>query len=171
MAEEEGEFGSVGGAIDVPRTEALADLHEQRVPRVVGDVGRQPRPRARDAVLLEERVGDVLVAHRRAHVEGRCEQQRRLQRVPMAREDALVDVRHRHDEAHVVLGDEGSERRHVARIVDPGHERHVIGVVERGCEAVAVGCDRRRPRAAERGDDVDALTGAGEENCGHGRRG
>ena len=85
--------------------------------------------------------------------------------------DALVEVGQRHDEPDVVLGDERRERRHVAGIVDPRDERHVIGVVERGRERVEVGGDRGGAGPAERGHDVDALAGAGEENRGHGGRG
>ena len=121
-------------------------------------------------MLLEEDVRDVLVGHRRAHLVRRREQQRRRERLAVARDDALVDVGHRHDEPDVVLGDERRERRHVAGIVDPRDERHVIGVVERRREAVEVGGDRRRAGPAERGHDVDALPGAGEENGGHERR-
>ena len=91
--------------------------------------------------------------------------------VAATREDALVDVGDGHDELDVVLGDERRERREVAGIVDPRHERHVVGVVERGRQPIEVGCDRRRAGPAERGHDVDALAGAGEENRCHGRRG
>ena len=70
-----------------------------------------------------------------------------------------------------MLGDERRERRHVAGVVDARHERHVVGVVERGRQAVEIGGDRRRAGPPERGDDVDPLAGAGEENSGHGGRG
>ena len=122
-------------------------------------------------MLLEEDVGDVLVRHRGAHLVGRREQERGLELRAAARDDALIDVGDGHDELDVVLGDERGERREVARVVDPGDERHVIRVVERGSQAVEVGCDRRRPGPLERGHDVDALPGAGEENRCHGGRG
>ena len=124
------------------------------------------------AVLLEEEVRDVLVAHRRGRppATGRARAPARaLSRD--AREDLLVEVGERHDEPHVVLGDERRERRDVAA----GRRRAArapcsIGVVERRRESVGVGRDRGRAGTAERGDDVDALAGAGEEHGGHGGR-
>ena len=44
-------------------------------------------------------------------------------------------------------------------------------MVERGRERARVGGDRVRAGAPERRDDVHALPRAGEEHCGHGRRG
>ena len=72
---------------------------------------------------------------------------------------------------HVVLLDELRERRDVGRILDPRHEREVVRVPERGSERVEVGGDRRRARATEGRDDVDALPGAGEEDGCHGAQG
>jgi hypothetical protein len=46
-----------------------------------------------------------------------------------------------------------------------------VSVIESGCEVVGVGRDGRGAGARERADDVDALTGAGEENRGHRVRG
>ena len=117
--EEELELGRVGRAVDVPRAEALADLDEQGIARIVRHLARQPRPRALDAVLLEEHVRDVLVGHRRAHLVGRREQQGGLEQVAPAGEDALVDVGDGHDELDVVLGHERSERGEVAGIGRP----------------------------------------------------
>ena len=79
VREEEGELGRVGGAVDVSRAEAFAHLHEQGKARVGRHVVRQPRARAREPVLLEEHVRDVLVAHRRAHLERRREQESGLE--------------------------------------------------------------------------------------------
>src|SRR4051812_389360 len=45
-----------------------------------------------------------------------------------------------------------------------------VRVVERGRKLVDVGRHRARSRALERGDDVDALSGAREEDASHGRR-
>jgi hypothetical protein len=68
-----------------------------------------------------------------------------------------------------VLLDERGERPDVARIVDARDERVAVGVVERRRERVEVGRDRRRARLAERGDDVDPLPRAGEEDGGQSR--
>ena len=61
------------------------------------------------------------------------------------------------------------ERGEVAGIVDARNDRALVRVVERGRERVGVDRDRVRAGAAKRGDDVDALPGAGEEDGGHGR--
>ena len=63
-----------------------------------------------------------------------------------------------------------AQRRDVVGVVDPRHERVGVGVVERRRQLVDVGRDRARSRALERGDDVDALSGAREEDAAHGRR-
>ena len=47
------------------------------------------------------------------------------------------------------------------------YERMVIGVVQRGRELIDVGRHGRRAGLAERGDDVDALTGAREQDGRH----
>ena len=47
----------------------------------------------------------------------------------------------------------------------------MIGVVERRRQPIEIGRDGGRAGPTERLDDVDALTGAGEENRGHGWRG
>jgi hypothetical protein len=61
--------------------------------------------------------------------------------------------------------------RQDSRVVDQRHDRALVRVVERRRERVGV--DRHRVGAgpAERGDDVDALPRAGEEDGGHERRG
>ena len=81
----------------------------------------------------------------------------------------LVEVGERHDEPHVVQVDELGERRDVGGVVDPRHERVHVGVVERRRERVRVDGDGSAAGAAERGDDVDALPGAREQDCRHGR--
>ncbi len=118
-------------------------------------------------MLHEEAVGEVLVAHRAAHRGARREDERRRELVTCGRDDLLVEIGERNDKAHVVLGDERGERGHVAGIVDPRDERGVVGVIERGRERVEVGGDRRRPGAAERAHDVDALPCAGKEDGCH----
>ena len=95
----------------------------------------------------------------------------RAERVARAREQLVVEVGQRHDQAHVVREHEVADRGEVAGVVDARHERVAVGVVERRRERVDVGRDRRRAGAPEGGDDVDALAGAGEEDGGHGRRG
>ena len=120
-------------------------------------------------MALEEEVRLVLVAHRPADLGRRDEHERRRERVARLREEHLVEVGERDDQADVVLGDECRERGDVAGAVDARDERVVVGVVERGRERVGVGRDRRRAGAAEGRDDVHALPGAGEEDGGHGR--
>ncbi len=161
------ELLAVVRAVDVPGAEALAHLDEERVARVAGDLVGEPRARARDPVRLEEGVRQVLVAHRPAHLGCRGEDERGRQLLPARRDDLLVEVGERHDEPHVVLGDEPRQRRNVRRIVDPWHEGSVMSVVERRCERVEVGGDGGRARSPEGADDVDALAGAGEENRRH----
>ena len=58
----------------------------------------------------------------------------------------------------------------VPRIRDRRYERPPIGVVERRRELADVDRKRGGAGAGERSDDVDALPGAGEEDCGHGER-
>ena len=82
-------------------------------------------------------------------------------------EHEVVEVGQRDDQPHVVQLDEVAERADVAEVVDARHERAVVGVVERRRELVDVGRDRRRAGLAERGDDVDALPGAREEDGRH----
>jgi hypothetical protein len=77
----------------------------------------------------------------------------------------VVEVGERHDELHVVQRDQVAERVEVVGVVDARDDRALVGVVERRRERVQVGRDRRRPGAGERGDDVDALTGAREQDC------
>ena len=43
----------------------------------------------------------------------------------------------------------------------------MVGVVEGRCKRVEVGRDGRRPGTAESAHDVDALSRAREEDCGH----
>ena len=168
VAEEEGELAGVVRTVDVPRAEALAYLHEQGIAGVVRYVVRQPRARAVDAVRLEEQVRQVLVAHRRADLGRRCEHDCRRERFPTRREDPLIEIGQRDDETDVVCGDEPGEGGDVPGVVDARHQRLVIGVVERRRERIDVGRDGGGARPPERGDDVDALAGAREENGGHG---
>ena len=83
------------------------------------------------------------------------------------RDDLLVEVGERHDEPHVVLGDEPRQRRDVARVVDARNEGPVMSVVERRRQGIEVGGDRGRARPSEGAHDVDALAGAGEEDRRH----
>ena len=79
----------------------------------------------------------------------------------------MVEIGQRDDQPHVVQLDEVAQRCDVDRVVDPRHERAVIGVVERGRELVDIGRDRGRAGLAKRGDDVDALAGAREQDGRH----
>ena len=161
------ELRAVVRAVDVPGAEALAHLDEERVARVVGDVGGEPRARARDPVRLEERVRQVLVAHRPAHLGCRGEHERGRQLLPGGRDDLLVEVGQRHDEPYVVIGDEPRQRLHVRGIVDPRDDGPVMSVVERRGQRVEIAGDGGRTRSPEGAHDVDALAGAGEENRRH----
>ena len=119
---------------------------------------------------LEEEVRLVLVAHRPADLRLGDEHERRRERVARLREQHLVEVGERDDQANVVLRDERGKRRDVAGAVDARDERQVVGVVERGRHRVGVGGDGRRTGPAEGRDDIHALPGAGEEDGGHGRK-
>jgi uncharacterized SAM-binding protein YcdF (DUF218 family) len=57
------------------------------------------------------------------------------------------------------------------RIVDPRDEGMRVGVIDRGGQPVYIHGDRAGAGALERGDDVNALSGAREEDAAHGRRG
>ena len=70
-----------------------------------------------------------------------------------------------------MLRDERRERRDVGGIGYSRDDRHMVGVVERRGQAVEVGGDGGGPGFRERGDDVDALPRAGEENSGHSPKG
>ena len=131
-------------AVDVARAEPLAHLDQQREARVVRDLVRKPAPRARDPVLLEEDVREVLVPHRAADLQGGREHERRLEGGARGRDDLLVEVGQRHDEPHVVLRDERGERGDVPGVAHGRHERAMVGVVEGRCKRVEVGCDGRR---------------------------
>jgi hypothetical protein len=63
--------------------------------------------------------------------------------------------------------DEIAQRGHVAEVVHPRDDRPAVGVLARGREPIGVRRDRRCARLAERGDDVDALPGAREEDGRH----
>ena len=108
-------------------------------------------------ILVGEALDDLRVRqeHERAHL------------VTRLRERDLVEVRERHDEAHVVLVDEGAQRRHVTLLLDAWHERVAVGVVERRRERVDVCGDGRGARAPERVEDVDSLPGTREEDRRH----
>ena len=82
-------------------------------------------------------------------------------------EHQVVEVGQRHDQPHVVQLDEVTQRADVAEVVHGGHERPAIGVVERRRQLVEIGGDRGRPGLPERGDDVDALARAREEDRRH----
>ena len=85
-------------------------------------------------------------------------------------EGQLVEIGQRDDQVDGVLGDQGCELGEVARVVDAQDELVAIRVVERRSERVDVDRDCGRAGPAERGDDVDALAGAREEDGGHGER-
>ena len=69
-----------------------------------------------------------------------------------------------------VRADELLERRQVVGVVDRRDERVVVGVVQRRRERVGVHRDRSSAGVPEGGDDVHALSCAGEEDRGHGER-
>lgn len=153
--------------VDVAGAEALTHLDEQRIAGIVGHLAGEPGARARDAVRDEEGMRQVLVPHRQAHVGGRGEDESGREVVASGGHDPLVEVGERDDELHVVLDDEGGERRDVARVVDPRDDGPVVGVVERRRERVEIGGDGRRARPSERAHDVDALPCACEEDRRH----
>ena len=66
-----------------------------------------------------------------------------------------------------MLRDERGERGDVPGVAHGRHERAMVGVVEGRCKRVEVGSDGRRSGAPERAHDVDALSRAREEDCGH----
>ena len=137
-----------------------------------GKIVGEPRARARDAVLLEEEVGEVLVAHRRADLGRRSEHERGGERGAVrARGSPWSRSVSGTTSSTSWLVDERRKRSDVAGVVDAGNERLVIGVVERRREAIGVRGDGDRARTGERGHDVDALPRAGEENGCHGGRG
>src|SRR6476620_5688299 len=72
-------------------------------PGVVRDGLGQPGAWARDPVLAEERVGEILVAHRAADLRGGREHEGGLERGARRGDDLLVEVGERHDEPPVVL--------------------------------------------------------------------
>ena len=55
-------------------------------------------------------------------------------------------------------------------MVDERHDRALVRVVERRRKRVGVDGNRARAGTAEGGDDVDPLSGAGEEDGGQGRK-
>ena len=163
VAEEEVQLAAVGGAVDVPRPEAATRLHQHREAEVVGEPVGQPRPRCRDAALVEEAVRAVLVLAEADRV-GSGQEHERVELVATLGEEQVVEVGERHDQAHVVLLDERAQGLDVAGIVDARHDRAPLGRVQRRRELVDIGGERRRTRAGEGGDDVDALARAGEED-------
>ena len=72
------------------------------------------------------------------------------ERVAALREQLVVEVGERDDQADVVGEHEVAERIEVAGVVDARHERVAVGVVERRRERVDVGGDRRRAGARRR---------------------
>ena len=86
-------------------------------------------------------------------------------------EHDVVEVGQRDDQPHVVQLDEIAQRGDVAGVVDARHERAAVGVVERGRELVRRRWRSSSRRRAERGDDVDALARAREQDGRHDRGG
>jgi len=70
-----------------------------------------------------------------------------------------------------VVDDGLDDRVDVSLVAHRRQEHAAVCVVERGGERVEVGGHRRRAGAPERGDDVDALAGAREQDGRHGARG
>jgi uncharacterized SAM-binding protein YcdF (DUF218 family) len=76
----------------------------------------------------------------------------------------VVEIGQRNDERDVVHVHELAQRRDICAVVDARDERVRVGVVERRSKRVHVDSKCARTGAAECGDDVDPLAGAGEEN-------
>ena len=167
--EVEGELLGVVGAVDVPRAEALAHLHEQRVARVrrarrraascAGSGSRAPRRRDARAHLSP-------IA---PHTSGSGTSTSAGARPSRGREsEAWSRSVERDDEPDVVLGHERGERGDVLRDRPragraPGGGRgRAPGRAGRASAATVVA--PARPKARH---DVDTLARAGEEDGGH----
>ncbi len=149
------------------RAEAAARLHEHRIRELGGQLVREPGRRRADAALLEEAVREVLVAAARDRLRLGHEHDRLAEAIAIRGEDEVIEVGERDDQADVVHLHELREGGDVAGVVHGRHERTAVGVVERRREVADVRGDRRRARTAERGDDVDALARAREEDGRH----
>ncbi len=151
VAEEEVELGAVGGAVDVPRAEALAA--PSRAAGSGASAGTSSGSQLGglgDAALLEE-----------AGARGTCRRQRRQVSASGSSTSAGSSLRRSTASSVWSRSVSGtisrtscsatSSRRRVdvARVVDAGDERVPVGVVEGGRERIDVGRDRRRPRARE----------------------
>jgi hypothetical protein len=151
----------------VARAEAAPRLHEHRVADVAGQVVGQPRGRRADSLLLEEEVRQVLVGAASDRVRLRDEDERAAELAAVLGEHEVIEIGERDDQPDVVQAHEVAERIDVSGIVDTRHERATIGVIQRRCERIDVCRDGCRAGDAEGGDDVDALTRAREQDCGH----
>ena len=80
----------------------------------------------------------------------------------------MIEVGQRHDEPDSVSGYKLAKRVGVAGIVDAGNGRPNVSVVEGRRERIEIGRHGRRSGLAKRGNDVDALSSAGEEDGRHG---
>ena len=118
-------------------------------------------------MLLEEEMGKVLVAESLDDLRIR-QQHDRTELVARTREDDLVEIGQRHDQAYVVLLDERAQSRDVPRVVDPRDKGMLVGVVERGRKRVGIRRNGSGACPAEGVHDVDALSGTREENGRHG---
>ena len=147
VAEEEAELLGIVGAVDVPRAEALARLHEQRVARVGGHLVGLPASRRRDAGVEEEAMRLELVGHARADVPVGEQDDGGLERLARAGEQRVVEVVQRHDQPDVVLADEPDQRVQVPGIGDERDHFAPVGVVERGRERIGVHGERDRAAA------------------------
>ena len=157
-AEEERELVGVRGAMDVPRAEALARLHEHRVARVVRHVLGSPAPRRRDPVLDEEVMRLELVRHARGGVSASGRRtsagaSRSRSRASTGKSRSLSGTTRRTS----CSSRSAAERGHVRRVGDPRDDDVAVAVVERGRERIGVDAERDGARRAERRDDVDAL--------------
>ena len=85
----------------------------------------------------------------------------------MRREHVVVEVGQRNDQTDVMQVDEVAKRRDVAEVVDARHERPTVGVVERRRQLVDVDGDGGGAGLAKRGDDVNPLPGAREQDGRH----
>jgi hypothetical protein len=83
------------------------------------------------------------------------------------REHVIIEVGQRHDQPYLVKLNEVAKRIDLERVVDAWDDRGAVSVVERGRQLIDVGSDGRRADLAKRGDDVDALTRAREQDGRH----
>ena len=121
-------------------------------------------------MLLEEQVGLVLVLGASDHLRSRQEHERSVELRSALGQEQVVEVGERDHEPCLVRADELLQGREVTRTVDERHDRALVRVVERRRKRVGVDGNRARAGTAEGGDDVDPLSGAGEEDGGQGRK-